>query len=1026
MTLAACVSLSALSAQEGEYLDPAEGVPKAFAAMNAKNWLEAHTLLERIFSGSPDGAEDFGGRWGSLYYNKGYCELNLGRQSRAAGDEEKAAEYFAMAIESFQTCYKTPSDDISPNAYEKKCLFYLAEVKQLSGDYAGAIENYKKFITERKDNRPQDKFDPGQYYVNLTICHLSLEKPDLVKGIEFFQNTLNYRVQGVNISDKAIITCFQRLAEACIKAKNEAALLDFLRDNRGILTLDPYMMYQFTPFFQKLAMQAKEHGMAEAMLAIYTLIPGSEVTQDDIQARQAMLEGYPAEGIKDGINIIPKAQLKTDLDRVRSSLSSGDPHEVYGLLAMADLHEKQGNIRGAFGAYKQLEQYFNKSKFRETSLYSLVRTSSVLGDVFVTERYGRLFEDVFPESKYLSEVRRMMLTALFFEGKYHDCEILATTVLETAENPSKYHDMALHVLAGSKFYLAKYAEAKPLLEEHVKAYPDSLFAVGSRYMEASTLHRLFMITAAAPKFDVFIKDFPTEEENPFLSTALYDRADIHVTEEEYEAALKLVERLETDFMSSSVAERAINLKGNIFLTQDKEAEAEEAFKKALALASDRGNKDVASESLFHLVSLIGPEKKGKEENPRLKEAVPFYDQFWQNHQDSGYKTQLAVVGIPALTKVGRNAEALTNLQSVISEMAKEKNAPGLEKAINSYTKYFLASGKSVEELQQHYLDFPDIDREDRRTKALLRMATIKAYQTALKGAMEVVDEEKITRYSAAIEVSFGKLRKEFDPKELSNFILLSIGEYIRNNMDNPEFAEPYYQQILKNDDRFGRQSAQFGLADIWGQSEDIAKVGKAVTILKEVYATQTEDKKTCEQALYRLIEISVKKDDWKGVQDLTRQYLKPANRPDEAHRKMQFTQNKPKVSFHFATSFDKSGQVEDAIANYSRTYGAYPGRFDISAPATLRGMQLTWKRNGPASKAGKPNDRQIAYEWGAYFIKSSRDSIDANKQTIPEETLAVWETVRELVKKYEGEPGIINLATLKERQRKREPLYPSK
>ncbi len=1024
LTLAACATLPKLSAQDEEedFLLPGDGVPLAFAAMKESKWAEAQRVLDIVFKSSPEGSEEFGGKWGSLYYNKGYCERNLGKEAEAAGDAAKAAEFYAKAIESFQTCYSLPTDDISSNPYEKKCLLYLGQVKQFSGDYAGAIESYKKFVAELDKERSQDKFDAGEYYVNLTISHLRLDEPEIEKGTEFFQNALSYRTQG-NVPDKAVVSCFQALAEACIKVKNESALLDFLRDNRGALTLDPFMMYQFTPFFQNLASQAKKNDMVQAMLAIYTLIPGSQITQDDIQARQSLLKDYPAEGIKDGQNVIAKKQLEVDLGRVRKKLSSGTPHEVYGLLTMASIHEQAGNVRGAFNVYEQLEQYYNKSQFREASLFNLVRTSSILGDVAVTERYGRLFSDTFPQSEQLPEVQKMMLTALFFEGKYEDCEVIASSVLSSAKKPSEYHDMALHVLGGSKFYLAKFKEAKPLLEEHVETYPDSLFKVSARYMEASCLGRLYLLSASASKLDSFTKDYPNDSDNPFLANALYDRASIHVTEENYEPALALIERIETEFSSSSMAELAMNLRGNIQLTQQKEAEAEESFKQALARATERGNDSVAAEALFYLVSIIGPEKVGKEENPRLTEAVPYYDQFWKNHQNSGYKTQLAVVGIPALTKVGRSGEALENLQSVISEMAQQKNAPGLERAINSYTKYYLQSGKSVEELQRHYQDFPNIDRDDRRTKALLRIAVIGAFESALAVAEEAKVPADVNRYSAAIEVSFQKLRKEFEPAELSNFILLRMGEYIRTSTSNPEFAEAYYEQILENTDRFGREAAQFGLADIWGQSSDGTKVAKAVTILKEVYATQLEDQSLCEQALYRLVEIAVGKEDWAEVQELSRQYLKPANRSNEAHKKMSFSKNKPKMSFLFATSFDKQGQVEDAIANYKQIFGAYPNKFSISAPSCLRGMELTWKRNRPAPKLGAPSDKQAAYEWGAYFIKWTKDTVDQNKQKIPDDVLAHWEAVRALSEQYEKDPNVVDLATVEQRKREGKPLY---
>src|SRR5690606_6376680 len=104
-----------------------------------------------------------------------------------------------------------------------------------------------------------------------------------------------------------------------------------------------------------------------------------------------------------------------------ASLKSGDPNEVIQLAATAFLHEKHGNVRGAFACYEQLELFFNKSKKREDYLYNLVRTASVIGEVLATEKYGTRFLTTFPDSKHVPAVRRLMLTSLFYGGQYEKC-----------------------------------------------------------------------------------------------------------------------------------------------------------------------------------------------------------------------------------------------------------------------------------------------------------------------------------------------------------------------------------------------------------------------------------------------------------------------------------------------------------------------------------------------------------------------------------------------------------------------------
>ena len=79
--------------------------------------------------------------------------------------------------------------------------------------------------------------------------------------------------------------------------------------------------------------------------------------------------------------------------------------EALKLAAIALIHEKHGNVRGAFAAYQQLERYFPAAANREESLYQLIRTATLLGETDRAGIYaGRLLGD-FPKSPRLEEIR---------------------------------------------------------------------------------------------------------------------------------------------------------------------------------------------------------------------------------------------------------------------------------------------------------------------------------------------------------------------------------------------------------------------------------------------------------------------------------------------------------------------------------------------------------------------------------------------------------------------------------------------
>jgi tetratricopeptide (TPR) repeat protein len=975
LALFALVSVPKLSAQ---------GIDVAWAnsltAMRADKWAEAHQILSKAvaqFDGR--GMQLFGPKFGWFWYHKGFCELKLKK--------------WEAAMESFKKCYTkypnknaggaglNPAAQGSFNFYHKKSLLKWGDAAIGAQEWETAIRQYKKFLQERDPKR--DDYQRGAFYINMSMAHFKLTQ--IPAGIENLETAITNK-EKFPTPDAGIMVGFQALVEAVIEKTNEQALIDFLNKNRSDIKLEPFQMHQFAPVFMKLAADALAAEMDRSAFELYALVPSTQAAIDDIKARLLQIGSIDrrfADPPRSNRQI-HKEVLDADLEELKKQLRSGDPHEVIATAATAYIHENNKNVRGAFAAYEQLELYFNKAKKREEYLYNLVRTSAIIGEVLVTEKYGSLFLKTFPGSKHEESVRSMMLTSLFMEGEYEKCIEVALIMLPKLGSPSKQHDICLHVLGGSYYYTGKYDEARKYLDEHVELYEKSQFRMASLYFQASNLSRLQYWTAAAELLDEFLSNFPDPRENIYLPFALYDRANCHFAEDELDPSLVKLNRIESEFPNTDIMDMAYNLKGNVLQTQGEWDPAEKYYKMALELSKRRENRVVSGESLFYLVGLLGSEKRDRKENPRVKDAVPHYDEFWQEHgSDSPYKAQVAVAGVHPLTVVGRAEEALERLQGVISELATVQGAFGLEEAINSYTRAYLKQ-HSEKELKEHYYNFPGINSQNREAQALLRIALITVFEEKAKKANKDKDPNEKRLANSMIKVLFDDLKTEFQPAQLTNYVLVRLGDYLRERTGTPRNALPYYEEVVKREDLSYRFNAHFGIADILGGGASLADKQKAIDSLEHVIRNAPQRKQK-ERGLYRIVTIFAEKGDWKDVTIRAKQYL-----TTEGYRNYAGF-----VSLLLSQSYDKQGMREDAIASYSKTMGAFTGQIAVSAPAVTRIMELTWARkNG--------NDPQMAYEVGYKYSKSTKrlyhQMEDAEKK--------LWDAVGKLVQQYEDHSSV--------------------
>ena len=585
-------SWTSLSAQEE---DLGTLVDKALAAMNAGNWEEGLKLngdaVKRFGANPKEANTTYGPQFGVILYRKGACEMRLKK--------------YEDAIKSFESCYKDYPNDGEVagggNLFNKQALLKWGDAAMSAGQFQVAIDQWNKFLKERDKNR--DNYPRGSFHVNMAIANYQLGK--LPEGNEHLEIAINNR-NSFPTSDAAVVSGFQSLVGAALQKRDAKVLDDFIRKNRGSIVAPPFIMQRYSKLFMKLAGDAIAAEMDSTAFSLYQLVPASEVAVDQLKERIAAMGSL--DRILDGSLNLDKEVLKKDLAALEAEMNSGKSMEMIKLAATAYLHEKKGNVRASNAAYLQLESYYPKAEKREENLFHLVRTSSVLGEMGTVQKYGATFLEDFPSSEHAPDVRKLMLSSLFFDGEYEDCITIASDLIDsgTVKEGTPEHDLALFVLGGSYYYTGQYAKAAPLLDDHVKLYKESNFKAPAAYFQASNLTRLQYWSKAGSLLDAFLRDF-TEGADSYIPLALYDRANVHYAEEQYEPAIAILNRLTTEFVDSPVTDQAYNLLGNLSQADNKNKEAETAYLKALEVAESRSNNGVAGEALYYLVALLSVE-----------------------------------------------------------------------------------------------------------------------------------------------------------------------------------------------------------------------------------------------------------------------------------------------------------------------------------------------------------------------------------------------------------------------------------
>lgn len=956
-----------------------ELVTHSITLMQFEQWEKALAFNQQAIKDEADGAlEQWGPLFGTIYYRKGICEMKLKKYGDAAA--------------SFEKCYKdfpNAKNAMNENEFEKRALFQWAKAEMAKEEWQKAIDLFQKFLNEREQKR--DSFSSGDFFISRAICYYKLRQ--VVPGNQDFESALLGKL-AYRVPDAALLNCFREMVEAAMEKKDEQAIVDFIKKNRGGIITQDDEMYPFSGIILKLANDALKAEMKRAAIMLYQLMPTTELAIDLAKDKAKGIGSLPKVRSRVSGATYEKEMLEKRVSRLQQEMDNANSIEIVQLMALAFMHEKEGNVRGAHAAYRQLEDYFPHAEKREDNLYNMARTAFMVDGGSNALPDAQKFLAEYPESKHAPAIKRLMFASLFAEQRYEECVESASQMIDQLKPGTPDHDICLHVLGGSHFYLGNYDTAKPLLARHINEYPKSDSKVAAAYFNAANYYRMNDIENAAKWLDSFIQTYSNPDENPFLPFALLDRATVHYMNEENEKAIEVATRLIKQFPDHSVEDQALNLRGNGHLSLENNKEAMADYEVALKLAERWEHEVVAAEALFSIADLMvaeGVALKGDEGKARIKEAMPFIQKFWDTYgSDSPLRRQMAVMQIPVYVEHDRLPDALERLQAIVAELAAADDVYAMEKTIPHYTEAYMMA-HSPEELRDHYRAFKGVSLDMKACRALLAVEVIRIFEKVAKKAEE--GEPKMAA-QATVKNLFADLKNQFDLKDLASSILINVGDYLRMNTSAPREALPFYTEVLERKDEKFRLEALSGRGAIYALSPLPSDLDKGLSDFKEVIQG-TEDNGLKEEAIFSILEILMTKKDYAAADAKAREFLKKENNFSKTR--------KAKAMLMLGQSQEARKMEDDAIASYGLIWSnpTYMGIIEASAPAITNWMKILWMRNKPGTDTVM-GDRQGAYEGGWKYLQFTgrfRDKMRSGD-------LELWLEVEKIVRQYEANPNV--------------------
>ncbi len=905
---------------------------RAVVQMEARDWPTAKTALDELIKqydgGGINAAEEFGPRFGAIYFHRALCNFELKDYAAAIVDFDTCIERFANKPDTAAT---------DRNTYTKQAVFRKAGALQYSGQYEEAIATLKKFLKSKPE---EGSYSKGAYLLSLGTCQAKIGNN--AEATKTF-GTLFDNAKAYGMKPGQLLFALRQLVDGWIRSgiESEKDAHAFLDQYGSLLNASPWEIASSRSDLGMLQLgkAANDAEMYPLAIRLLGFVPKTSDIISEIQQRAARYPKVPT-------------KIQAEIDKYKA-LAAGDPNEVRALSQIATAYDKLGNSRVAYVIYDFVVKNYPNTSFRPQILYGVVAMASKIGDLAAIQSYGDTFLAEFPEHGLSKDISALMLGQLFKDRKYEESLSLARTVRKTMPTGSPQRELPDFVAGGSLYYLGRYTEAETEFADHLKSYPESKFGESIRYFQSANLVKLARWSDASSKLDAFLKDFP---ESIYVDTALYERAVVHFYgggDTELASALAKLDKVASDFPDSQVSDSAQLLRGDILLRQEKIADAAKAYQEAISFAQKLDHSPIEAAALAQLVNVSAQEGDDAK-------TIEYFERFEKGFANSPQRAITLVTALPALKKVGRSEEGLGKMEEIIKNLGSMPDSEEMEKVVNTYAQEFIEM-KGADAL---------IDRIRELEKDVVGNVPLVAWLTMarIRVLEDPANKDAFKKREARIKVAYNDIQT-LPKAQLANSIKDQVGRNLVRQ-GNAELARPWFQAIIDGNLADYKDSAVLGLATADAASGKKANRESAIAGFRRVIR-EFETAKLQEEATLGLARLLSDSGEYKkALEEGWAPYVK--NR--------SWAKARAEANFKKAEAHDKLGQVDDALNGYMiGVVGAFRSTIQYSAPAWLRAAELDYGKGNKENAYKMIDDMVIRM---GHLVGNEKDVTDSIRKAI--------------------------------------------
>ncbi len=941
-------------------------------------------------------------------------QMGYNRFQEASGDDKTPGkpELFAEAIPALeQYLALIRSNKITQSEkkmkLESKICFLLLQSYLLKPepDFKKADE-YMKASRNAKEKLPDDMAMNG---LN-TIVSVALKNPEYIAWVP---RVISANPESFNLSAERAARQAPKFLNAGIKASQTVATA--LRKDD----------------------MENAHGAAQAVVNLFALLPNIPDVRSTVKGNLDALGEFDKlmPDNNTGNKLLKKEQ--ENLYKTYTKFAQDNTQlEGFAVLTMANTAFLYGSNRLAKAGYQLVVDRFPELSqmkdgkavsMKEKNLYQLSALCRVTGDedaaVKIEERLEKLGSTVGKDNIMVNKMARFVK-----EQDWENVIPAAEEVMDFFKDKpeGQYYVSAQFSKVAALYKLGRYQEVlehgEKLLESgNIKSGPGKLNEKQARTYDAQTnfflldsCNRLSKVDAgnldkAMEYFNRYIEKHESMNlgENPLVANAYYSaidtllkrqgNGDADKKEKDMALALKYCEVIAENWKDNALYPPSQLLRGSILINGEDEARKPEGITvleacadAALGQPNGKG-KGTAANALYWLASYGLELPRENEDKAATAARVQGYiDRFWKEADEAGnaYSLQMSTLQLRRATKSKDTAAydaALTRAREIIGREAthsfkKNELNSELEAAINDYVTAYVDGHRthhnkvfSLQEKAEHFNNFPGLEKGDKYSHAILRMAMINSMGEEMAAEK---DADKRARLRQDIETTFRDMTNTFKPGDLTSYICVQVGNYLVDyvsRFDNPsskteELAEAvaYYDEVIRRGkDQY--DAARLGRANALAFSTEAAKKDEALKAYEDL--SKSGDRRVSGPALMGATKLYMAENKSKDAINTAKRYI--ADRGNVAGRL--------DMLMLLARAYAQDGNTKDALTTYMNLFNQNRGNVAYSAPACLEMTELLWNRNTPSSgdhKSGnyKYSDRWQAWSAASKYVKDLKDN----------------------------------------------------